>query len=279
MIEVIEANIIAKQLNEVLPGKIVKEVIAGFIPHGFAFFSGNKEEYSNYLNNKVCGETVVHGGIVELEIEDYLVTFSDGTNLRYYKKEDKKPTKHQFYLGFEDETVLALTISMYGHISVFKKGENDNIYYLTAKKKPSPLSNDFNYEYFNQLKEEALKEKINLSLKEFLATKQRIPGLGNGTLHDILFNAALHPKTKLNKLTLKEFEGLYTCLKETLEKMLNEKGKDTEKDIYGISGGYKTVLSAKTYKQPCPKCHSEIIRQAYLGGNIYFCSNCQKEVK
>ena len=40
-----------------------------------------------------------------------------------------------------------------------------------------------------------------LSLKALLATKQRIPGLGNGVLQDILFNAKMHPKRKVNRLS------------------------------------------------------------------------------
>jgi formamidopyrimidine-DNA glycosylase len=43
-----------------------------------------------------------------------------------------------------------------------------------------------------------------LSLKAALATEQRIPGLGNGSLQDILWQAHLHPKRKTNTLSDEE---------------------------------------------------------------------------
>jgi formamidopyrimidine-DNA glycosylase len=117
--------------------------------------------------------------------------------------------------------------------------------------------------------------KQTLSAKAFLATEQRIPGLGNGSLQDILFHVGIHPKRKLNSLSSKEKDKLYQSVKQTIRDMVIKGGRDTEKDLFGQCGGYKTTLSNKTYKEPCPQCGSEIIRQAYLGGNVYFCPKCQ----
>ncbi|KAA3404013.1 hypothetical protein F1904_12275, partial [Akkermansia muciniphila] len=45
--------------------------------------------------------------------------------------------------------------------------------------------------------------------------------------------------------------------------------------LYGNPGGYHSTLSQKTWKEPCPRCLGPITRQAYLGGNVYFCPHCQ----
>ena len=52
--------------------------------------------------------------------------------------------------------------------------------------------------------------------ESILATKQRIPGLGNGVLQDILFHARIHPKRKMDTLTIEEYEKLYGAVKDTL---------------------------------------------------------------
>jgi formamidopyrimidine-DNA glycosylase len=52
-------------------------------------------------------------------------------------------------------------------------------------------------------------------------------------------------------------------------------GRDTEKDMFGHMGGYKTILSKNTLKNPCPNCGNEIVKEAYLGGAVYFCPTCQ----
>jgi formamidopyrimidine-DNA glycosylase len=71
----------------------------------------------------------------------------------------------------------------------------DNAYYLAAKEKPSPLDDEnFDEAYFLQIL--TAEETIKLNLKAALATHQRIPGLGNGVLQDILWHAKLSPRAK-----------------------------------------------------------------------------------
>ncbi|BCJ95580.1 hypothetical protein acsn021_31490 [Anaerocolumna cellulosilytica] len=161
---------------------------------------------------------------------------------------------------------------MYGGLCAFSEGENDNPYYLLAKQKPSPYSDDFTMEYFKDLLTSI--QPLKTSAKAFLATEQRIPGLGNGVLQDILYKAWIHPKTKISTLLVEQLHYLYQVIKKTL--LQNEKGgRDTEKDLFGQPGGYKTKLSKKTVGTKCPKCW-ELIIKAYLSGSIYYCTGCQK---
>ena len=52
-------------------------------------------------------------------------------------------------------------------------------------------------------------------------------------------------------------------------------GRDTERDFYGKFGGYETILSKNTVKNPCPNCGDAIVKEAYLGGAVYYCPGCQ----
>jgi formamidopyrimidine-DNA glycosylase len=115
----------------------------------------------------------------------------------------------------------------------------------------------------------------DLSIKALLATEQRIPGIGNGVLQDILFNAGIHPKRKKSKVSDFQKAELFHSLKVTLKSMTDLGGRDTEKDFFGHFGGYKTLLSKNTIKKPCPNCGLAIVKEAYLGGTVYFCPVCQ----
>ena len=42
-----------------------------------------------------------------------------------------------------------------------------------------------------------------------------------------------------------------------------------------IRDSYRTVLCAKTAGTPCPACGTMIVKQAYLGGSVYYCPVCQ----
>jgi formamidopyrimidine-DNA glycosylase len=115
-----------------------------------------------------------------------------------------------------------------------------------------------------------------LSLKAFLATEQRIPGLGNGVLQDILFHSELHPKKKVSTMSDRDKKDLFASIKSILDDMVVKGGRDTEKDLFGNIGGYKTLLSKNTAGTPCPVCGTAIVKEAYLGGSIYYCKKCQK---
>ncbi len=273
MIELPEATVLAKQINETVTGKRIKKVVAAQNPHKFAWYYGDPQKYDGLLAGKVIGTAVGHGGQVEIKAGDAVILFGDGANMRYYAKGDKLPVKHQLWIEFDDGSSLVSSIQMYGGLWAFPEGGFDNKYYLMAKEKPSPLKAAFDRTYFNSLFGD---NTGKLSLKAFLATEQRIPGLGNGVLQDILFVARMHPKKKVNTLSEKDKEELLDALKSTLTKMVADGGRDTEVDLYGRQGGYKTVLSRNTVDKPCPVCGTIIKKEAYLGGSVYYCSSCQK---
>lgn len=115
-----------------------------------------------------------------------------------------------------------------------------------------------------------------LSSKAFLATQQRIPGLGNGVLQDILWDAGIDPRFNMQNATEEDFKVLYSSVKKILGEMVERGGRDTEKDLFGQKGGYVTQLSKNSLHDPCIKCGYEIHKANYMGGTVYFCEHCQK---
>jgi len=91
------------------------------------------------------------------------------------------------------------------------------------------------------------KYQLLLTLKAFLATEQRFPGIGNGVLQDILYRASLHPKRKCSSLSDADKRLLWESIRQTLADMTAKGGRDIETDLFGTKGGYKTLLSKNTY--------------------------------
>jgi len=273
MLEIPESYTISRQLCKEISGKHIKSAVAGHSPHKFAFFSGDPAVYGELLEGKPVVQARAVAGFVVIEAGNASLLFGDGANIRYHEPGAALPEKHQLLIGFDDGSAITCTIQMYGGIWAFPDGQIDNKYYKLALEKPSPLTDDFSHEYFISLVEGG---KGNLSVKALLATEQRIPGLGNGVLQDILFNARLNPRTKIGSLGQDDLDRLFSSIKSTLRLMADQGGRDTEKDLYGREGGYRTVMSAKNLGSPCPKCGEAIVRQAYMGGNVYFCPSCQK---
>ena len=127
-----------------------------------------------------------------------------------------------------------------------------------ARQKPCPLSDDFSPVYFDGLLRSV---KPSLSAKAFLATEQRIPGLGNGVLQDILFRAGVHPKRAVSSLSSADQDALFGSVKTTLREMAEAGGRNTEKDLYGRPGGYFTLLCRNTVLYPCPHCGAPLSKK------------------
>ena len=198
--------------------------------------------------------------------------FCEGVSLRFYPAGSEQPKKHQLFVEFDDGSFLAATVQMYGGLYAYE-GELDNEYDAVARTTPSVLSDAFDLAYLKSLIPEG---KRKLSAKAFLATEQRIPGLGNGTAQDILYYTGLSPKHDMLILLPAQWETLHKSVKQTIAGMTEAGGRDTETDLFGKPGGYRTVMSKNTYRKPCPKCGGGIVKEAYMGGSVYYCPACQK---
>lgn len=271
MLEYPESHVMANQIDSTLRGKTVKTVLAAHSPHRFAWFSGDPAEYQKKLEGKTVRSAWASGGLVEIFLDDIRLVFADGTNLRFLPAGEPFPEKHQLLLVFADGSALAASVQMYGGLWALQKGEILP-FHESGRKKPDPLSPEFGLSHFLSLDTEEGK----ISVKGFLATGQRIPGLGNGVLQDILFRARLNPRRKTGSLSDSEWQDLFLSVKGKLREMTDAGGRDTEKDLFGNPGGYPTLLSSRTLGSPCPACGAPIVREAFLGGNVYYCPVCQK---
>lgn len=271
MIELPEAIVIADQITNTLGGKRIRSAIANASPHKFAWYTGNPAEYNERLARKVIGKAAGVAGNIEIEAGDMLLVI--GAPIHYLMQSETRPKKHQLLIEFDDGTGICSSAQMWGGFFCFPAGEKGGfIDYDLAKIRPSPLSDAFTRAYFDSLFDE---NTPKLSAKAFLATEQRIPGLGNGVLQDILWTAHIHPKRKMSGISEKEVQDLFNATKSVLATMTAQGGRDTERDLFGNFGGYRTVLSKNTVDSPCPVCGTTIRKEAYLGGSIYSCAGCQ----
>jgi formamidopyrimidine-DNA glycosylase len=274
VIEIPEAAVYARQLNETVIGRRIVHAEAAHSPHKFTWYCGEPSLYPETLEGKTIEESYPLNGTLELRIGDVYLALSEGANMTYLPKGSQVPQKHQLILELDDGSALVVSVQMYGGIMCFREGGNENPYYLVVREKPSPLTVDFSREYFSGIISSP--EVQRLSAKAALTTGQRIPGLGNGVLQDILYHARIHPKCPLNTLIEIDQDVLFSSITHTLQLMADQGGRDTERDLFGNPGGYITCCSKNTVGRPCQKCGALIEKASYMGGSIYFCPVCQK---
>ncbi len=273
MLEHPEAVILARQINETLIGKQIKFVEVNQTPHKLAWFVDEAKGYESLLFHQTIRHACAYGGLLEITLDDCQIVIGDGTRVIYSSSFLNELNKHQLFLQFQDDSTLAFSIQMYGGIWAFKTDTFDNPYYLLAKTQVQLSSEAFDFPYFQA---KLTTEKPTLSLKAFLATEQRFVGLGNGVLQSILWNARLHPKTKIQTLTEIEQKRLFDGMKDTVQAIIEQGPRDTETDLFGVKGHYPTLPTFYANQEMCPHCKtSHFIKEAYMGGSIYTCPTCQ----
>lgn len=273
LIELPEAFTLARQINETVAGKRVQTVAAAYSPHKFAWYYDDPALYHDRLTGMLIEGASVVGGMVEIKAETVVLLLADGVGLRYHAPGSKRREKHQLMIEFDDGSAVTASVQMYGGLWCFPDGEFDSPYYQVAREAPSPLSAGFDRKYFDALL--TAPDVHKLSAKAFLATGQRIPGLGNGALQDILYEARIHPKRKMGVMSGSDREVLFQAVKTILANMALRGGRDTEKDLFGNAGGYLTRLSKNTVGKACPVCGEIVKKESYLGGSVYYCPGCQ----
>ena len=275
MIELPEATTIARQMNVELRGKRLADGNRGNSPHKFAFYNRPPEEYAAIFKDKTIGESTVNGPLILTAIEpDYTVVLGGGgERIVYHRSAASLPKKYQLFLHFTDDTYLTVTVQGWGSTFLFDPNELSRHPFIN-RVNPPPLSQAFTLDYFHGLFT-ALEANDARSVKYFMISKPGVLGVGNGCLQDILWHAKIHPRRRAIELNAAQQNALYSSIRETLQKMVEGGGRDGDYDLYDHPGGYKRLLHSKAVGQPCPDCHTPIVKEAYLGGAVYFCPKCQ----
>jgi formamidopyrimidine-DNA glycosylase len=116
-------------------------------------------------------------------------------------------------------------------------------------------------------------------IKPLLMDQSFLSGIGNIYAAEILFQAGIDPKKRVNFLKRDDLERMYNFMQSTLKKALELKGDSTSdyRLLDGEKGGYQNHHLVYNRKDlPCFVCQKKIKREVVGGRGTYFCSNCQK---
>lgn len=174
MKELPENQTLSKQINETLKDRVITEVFNATKFHKNTFYFGDPLTYSELLIGRRINSSMSFGMYVDIILDkETKISFGDGTNLKYGTISNKMPNNYQLLLALDNNTYLTFTVGMFGVIAAYTGIYND-IYYKKNLDNLSPLSDDFNEQYFEKL---CVGVKPKSSVKVLLATEQRISWL------------------------------------------------------------------------------------------------------
>jgi formamidopyrimidine-DNA glycosylase len=116
----------------------------------------------------------------------------------------------------------------------------------------------------------------NHTLKRALTDPRLFSGIGNAYSDEILFEAKLSPLTLTQKMTVPEIHRLFEAVRTTLtlwtERLRAEAGGKFPENVTAFREGMSVH---GRYKQPCPRCGTEIQRIRYASNETNYCPTCQ----
>lgn len=140
-----------------------------------------------------------------------------------------------------------------------------------------PLDKNFSFNTFKN----SLLSKPKKNIKTVLMDQSVVVGIGNIYSDEMLWISSVHPESKPEKIPNKKLEGLFTAMKEVLNKGIDFGGDSMSdyRDIDGKRGNFQNHHNVyRRNKEPCGKkgCKGAIIRKVLDGRSAHFCNTHQK---
>jgi formamidopyrimidine-DNA glycosylase len=276
MFELPEIVTLARQINQALIGKTIRQGSQGNSPHKFVWYNHSHEEFAALTQGKTVGEAWARGRWLFIPFEPgYVFLLGEcGGKALYHPSGANPPAKYHLLIAFEDGSFFSVTSQMWGALELYERGQENGRQYVKDMR-PTPLDAGFTFDYFNELVDSLLAGEKR-SVKALLTQDQLIPGLGNAIAQDILFNARLHPRHPLSELDADQRKALYAAIGDTLHAAIEQGGRYDEVDLFNRPGGYVRLMDKHALERPCPNCGKMVEKIAYLGGSCYVCPECQR---
>jgi formamidopyrimidine-DNA glycosylase len=178
------------------------------------------------------------------------------------------PEKYRLIIDFSDLSCLTVNFWWFGYVHYTDQLKTHK---MTANLGPNAID-------LTPASLGTMFNKRRGTLKTFLLDQDRIAGIGNFYIHDILFQACLHPLRLIQTLSNDEINALAVAIRDRLQLSINKGGFFYEMDLYGQKGGFVMTDLVIGYKenQPCPVCGTTIQKIKTGSTHSFICPQCQK---
>ena len=274
-IELPEAIILARQMDEALKGKRIKSYSLKDHErlHRIGFINKNLVEFNWLVGRTVEGATS-RGNTVMVRMDsgmNLLLAPEYGGVIQLTDGDREVPNFH-LRIDFIDGSVLTIRLTSMGCIYASHDFELKNVYVYKRdfSGRPSPGHPELTFESFRKLMSK------DTQLKPLLVGRDAVVvGLSNSALQDILYRARINPRRKASSLNVDEARALYDAINLLVEDRLRHGGKDEFVDLYGRRGRYAPMMGPNMRESYCPRCGSKIEKISLGGGQVYHCPGCQ----
>jgi formamidopyrimidine-DNA glycosylase len=220
-----------------------------------------EKEFKKSLMGKRFLSTKRHGKYLFIKVNSLFLILHFGMSgeVVYYDDLEEEPLHSRILFEFTNGNFLSyISQRMFGKVDLTK-----NIEEYISKKKLGPDACDMDFEEFKK----SLHKRTAL-VKSALMNQQIIAGIGNIYSDEILFQAKIHPKTKINEINNSKLRELFETIKNVLTVGIEKRGElTTYPDDF--------LIPHRKIEDNCPHCGVPIERFEISQRHGFFCPNCQ----
>lgn len=182
--------------------------------------------------------------------------------LKYFKRMEEEPPHERLLVTFTNGYHLAYDCQRkLGQVTLV---EDFDRFIEDKALGPDALAQDLDFHTFRK----AVVER-RASIKSVLMNQKIIAGIGNVYSDEILFQAQIHPKVRVDSLPDEALQRLFAARETVLKTAV---GRQANPEEFPVS--FMTPLRGSDGK--CPKCGGQIEKTTVSGRTAYYCANCQK---
>lgn len=182
--------------------------------------------------------------------------------LKYFKDPEKEPAHDRLCIGFSNGYHLAYVCRRkLGEIGFT---ENPDAFIQQRGMGPDAMDPDLDLASFKDIL-----ARSRGSVKGALMNQDMIAGVGNVYADEILFQAGMHPKTKVRALEAEGFEKLYRVMRDQVLPTAIECRADPSEFPDDF------IIPYREKDGRCPKCDRNLQQVKISGRTTYLCPDCQ----
>jgi formamidopyrimidine-DNA glycosylase len=267
MPELPEVETITRQLNQVLKGKVIKEIEV----LKEKSFKGDKKKILGKKIKRVRRRAKMI--IIEFDkSKDSLAIHLKMTGRLVYA-ENFQDKYTRVVIKFDKGALLFSDLRVFGWIKVMGKRELEK---EMSKFGVDVIDKEFTIGYLKKALEGSRR-----AIKLVLLDQKKMAGIGNIYACEILFCAGVNPKFEAQNLKQIQINELYKCIKRVINKAIKYGGTTAGDEMYvnarGEAGKYqKHRLVYDRVGLACLRCKTKIKKIKLGGRGTYFCPRCQE---
>ncbi|MBM2840432.1 MAG: DNA-formamidopyrimidine glycosylase [Bacteroidetes bacterium] len=248
-----------------------KTIVSAMVKQPVVLRVAVDQPFDRAISNKSIEIIDIHGPFIRFELSesiDLVMNLMLAGRLQHQQPAEKTEGYVCCSLAFNDGTQLNLCDEdKMAKLYVVRHGDYTSI----PKYKEQGidiLSEQFTLEVFSTLARLNSRRQVRV----FINDHTTLSSIGNAYADEILFNARIHPKTFVNKITEKQFHQLFSSIRSVMEWGRREVEK-AGKPIHVKVREHMKVRNRKG--EPCPRCSTTIRREGVRGYDVFFCPTCQ----